>query len=115
QTDANNPTDTRQDLTSAPETAIIDSAPRRPSDDQKAKDIRTERREKTRFVVECIVAFFVIVYTVVSIGLWIATRRANEISRQGVADADRNFKRDERAWMAFEFTGDTLTITLNKP
>jgi hypothetical protein len=118
QTNPDNPIDARQNLAAPPVRAInIDSAPPTPppSEEQKAKDYRTEKREQNRFVVECIVAFFVTVYTVVSICLWIATKRANEISRQGVADADRNFKRDERAWMAFEFVGGNVTFTIDKP
>jgi hypothetical protein len=84
-------------------------------EEHKPDDHHAERREQVRFVVECIVAFFIVVYTLVSICLWIATRRANEISRQGVTNADRNFKRDERAWMAFEFVAGNITVTLNKP
>jgi hypothetical protein len=66
-------------------------------------------------IIQALILIVGAVYCVVTIGLWSAAGHANKIAAKGVADADRNFRRDERAWMAFEFTGENLTVTLDKP
>jgi hypothetical protein len=66
-------------------------------------------------VIQALILIVGTVYCIVTIGLWCAAGHANKIAAKGVADADRNFRRDERAWVAFEFTGEKLTVTLNKP
>ena len=101
QSDSNDAAGGAQSPPRPPFRVIIESVPPppSPSEEQKAKENRTERREKWRSIVECIVGFFVIVYTIVSICLWIASRNTNRIALQGVTNADRNFRRDERAWV----------------
>jgi hypothetical protein len=105
---------TGRDLT--PVRVIVDSFPPSPplSEEEKAKKHRQERREKVKFVAELIIGFFVVVYTIASIALWFTARHANEIANQSVVNADINFRRDERAWMAFKFMEGSLTFTLDK-
>ena len=61
------------------------------------------------------VGFIVLVYTIVSVCLWRATNHANERAKTSVENADRNFRRDERAWMAFSSTSGNITFTIDKP
>jgi len=107
----------QQSRDSKPDIASASNVPDTPPasfDEQKAKTHRKERREKVRFAAELIVGFFVILYTLVSAALWLTARNANRIANQSVTNADMNFRRDERAWMAFKFVEGNLTFTLNK-
>jgi hypothetical protein len=104
-----------QNLSPMPVRVTVESLPppQPPSDEQKAKEDRHERREKLRFRAELVVGFFVVLYTIVTICLWRATNHANEVAGKSVENADRNFRQDERAWMGFRFMEGSITLTLN--
>ena len=51
------------------------------------------------------------IYAGVATLQWSEMKKATQ---QGVANADRNFRRDERAWVGFKFSEGKLTLTLGK-
>lgn len=113
---ADNTTESHQSTPSPPIRVVIDSAPPTPSPDKKRenREVDQERRDKKRLVVETATAFLLLLYTIVTLCLWLATRHANEIATESVARVDRNFRADERAWMAFKFMEGNITFTLDK-
>lgn len=42
-------------------------------------------------------------------------KKATNITQQAVINADRNFRRDERAWIGFSLGGGNLTLTVGQP
>lgn len=113
----NEVTDVRINPSSRPIRVVIDSVPLSPApthEERTQRDVET-RRKAIKFWAELVVGFFVVVYTIVSICLWRAAQHANEIASQGVTNADKNFRRDERSWMAFKFVEGSITFTLQKP
>ena len=106
----------RQHLAAAPFRVIIDSFPPpiSPSPEQKAKEDKKERRKRIKYRAELAVGFFVIVYTLVTVGIWYANKKVAEDTHQSVVNADANFRIDERAWMAFKFMEGNITFTVDK-
>jgi hypothetical protein len=54
------------------------------------------------------------IYAGIAVLQWRANKRAAEATVQGVTNADKSFKQDERAWMAFKFVEGSITFTINK-
>jgi len=45
---------------------------------------------------------------------WCEMRKATKATQDSVTNADRNFRRDERAWVAFSFVAGNITFTIGK-
>lgn len=85
---------------------------------QAIKDFFNRFRSKEPWVrpdkIQSLILIIGAVYCIVTVLLWCAARNANRISREGVANADRNFRIDERAWIGFKFVEGTMTFTIGK-
>jgi len=46
---------------------------------------------------------------------WREMRKATRATQDSVTNADRNFRRDERAWVSFSFGPGSVTFTIGKP
>ena len=80
----------------------------------KETNAKSERREKFKVVIELTTLFAVLAYTTVAAFQWWEMRKTTKATQQSVADADRNFRRDERAWIAFAFVGGNIQLTVGK-
>jgi hypothetical protein len=83
--------------------------------DDEFEDIKKFFKEWTKAdVIQGLILTVGAAYCIVTVGLWCATRQSNQISAKGVANADRNFRVDERAWIGFG-TGGSITFTVGRP
>jgi hypothetical protein len=48
-------------------------------------------------------------------GQWREMKKATRATQDSVTNADRNFRRDERAWIGFSFVPGNIPFTLGKP
>jgi hypothetical protein len=85
------------------------------SHEEKTKKKNKNKREIAKFVVELISAVLLLGYLGATVLIWIATRNTAKDTHQSVVNADKNFRIDERAWMAFGFKDQgNITFTFNK-
>jgi len=92
------------------------SVPPSPREGDEAYKQRQERRDKIRLRLEIGVGLVVLVYTVVSIGLWRATNHANEIASDNANRIDKNFTIDERPWVSADSSSpDSKSIKEGTP
>jgi len=67
-----------------------------------------------KFWAEIATLLIFFIYATFTILIWCANKRVAEDTHRSVVNADRNFRTDERAWMAFKFAEGSLTFTLGK-
>lgn len=84
------------------------SIPPPQNDEEKAKEKNKRRRETVKSWAEIIGAFILGIYAGFTILMWHEMRTSTEA-------ANRNFRRDERSWMAFKFVEGNMTFTIGKP
>ncbi len=72
------------------------------------------KRDWVTLGLEAFGLLLLIVYTIATIAIWGANKKAAEATEQSVTNADKSFKQDERAWMAFKFMEGSLTLTIDK-
>jgi len=71
--------------------------------------------DKTTLGFEAFGLLVLIVYTIATIAIWRANKQSADAATRSTANADRSFRQDERAWMAFKFAEGSLTLTIGKP
>lgn len=108
QDNANNATDSGQNRDIRPVRVIIDSLPPPipPSSEEKAEKDKEKRRNKLKFYAELIVGFFVIVYTIVSIGLWWEARKSAEATDTALGISQKQLEATDRPWLKITFTAE---------
>jgi hypothetical protein len=90
------------------------SIPPAPTEEEKAQQKKRRRRKTILYRVQIGSLAVLFIYAVVTTLIWRANTRVAEDTHQSVVNADRNFRIDERAWMAFKFMEGNLTLTLDK-
>jgi hypothetical protein len=84
------------------------------TDQERTQKKQKNRREAVKFWAEIATLLIFFIYATFTILIWCANKRVAEDTHRSVVNADRNFRTDERAWMAFKFAEGSLTFTLGK-
>jgi hypothetical protein len=86
---------------------IIDAAPfpAPPTEEQKAREKRNERREGRRFFVECLTALLVLIYATVALFQWRAMRDTNALTAQAVGLNQQMFALNKQMFAAYQAAG----------
>jgi len=78
---------------------LADASPPTPNKEREAREERQEGREKKRFRVEIAGAFLLLVYTVVSTGMWWATKKAADATKDSVDLQIKIAEGSQAAWL----------------
>lgn len=108
-------TDQNSQISILPDSPLqVTCVPRALSEEEKAKTRKKQKRETISFWVGNISLAVLVVYAGFTILIWRANKRSADAATRSTDNADKSFRQDERAWMAFKFKEGNITLTIGK-